>query len=485
MKLHLKKFSFVLLAALMLTSCSFKKGSADTEANKTVDYANIQKPDKITLMSVTFVKDKENLKAIQEQYKKDTGIELVVNQIEQNGYYEKVNVCLAADDKIDAMEVGSVYYPSAAMYNLLWDMSDIYEQSEVKDKVDNYYVDALRINDRLYGFPLSKGGGTMTYVRTDWLKELGLSEPKNYTEFYNMLKAFKTKGNDIIPLTAAGLIGSESPYTTYLPEFYQDANPDIYLKDGKYVDGMSEPNMKDALERLRQAYTDGLMDTDITKNKTSDCRKKFYAGKVAVFNYWAGNWANTLQTNLTEQIGPEATVGAIHPIEETQYIERPPVALVIPKTCKNPEGVFKYLIEYMHDVDKGEILFSLGIEGKNYKLKNGVYDDVTVGAYYTPELSLAKNPLPININKRITDSIKLFNETSKIADLPVISEGSGSILPELSVIKKETIESVVTGEMTIDEGLADYEKRTSKMVKRALDDLNSSVNKSDDSSKEE
>lgn len=485
MKRHLKKISFVLLSALMLTACSLNKKTTEVE-NNSIDYANIEKPEKITLMSVTFVKDPENLKAIQEQYKKNTGIELDVKQTEQNGYYEKVNIQLAADDKIDVMEVGSVYYPSAAMYDLVWDMTDIYEQSGLKDKLDNLYVDALRIDDRLYGFPLSRGGGTITYVRTDWLKEMGLSTPKNYNEFYNMLKSFKNRGNDIIPLTAAGLIGSESPYTTYLPEFYQDANPDIYLKNGQYIDGMSEPVMRDAVERLRQAYNDGLIDNDVIKNKTSDCRNKFYAGKVAVFNYWAGNWANTLQTNLVDKLGDEtAVVEPIAPIEEIKYIERPPVALVIPKTSKNPEAVFKYFLDYMHDGGEGELLFSLGLEGKNYNYRNGVYEDAKTGSYYTPELSIALNKLPIELNERITGSLKLLNENSTMAPVPIISKGSGDVLPELSVIKKETIESIVTGEMTMDEGFNDYEKRTSKMVKHALNDLNAKLKENDNQNKGE
>ncbi len=474
MKRNIAKFSFLLFSAILLTSCSGSKASADKSS---VAYADITKPESITIMTHTFVKDEtgESEAAITKKFKEDTGIELIVNQVSDNNYYEFVNVALAADDKTDVIELGSVYYPSAAMYDLLWDMTDIFEQSDVKNKIDNYYVDALKINNRLYGFPLSKGNGTITYVRKDWMKQLNISDPKNFDEYYNMLKKFKNLGDDIIPITAAGLIGTESPYRTYLPEFYQDALPDIYYKDGKYIDGMSEPAMKEAVERMRNAYEDGLFDPDIIKNRTSDCRDKFFNGKVAVFNYWAGNWANNLHINLTKNQGESAVVEPIAPISEIKYIERPPVALAIPKTCKNPEGVFKYFLEYSHDASDGEILFSLGIEGKNYEIKNGVYEPILVGAYYTPELSMALNPLPIDINERIKSSTKLFDENSVMEQLPAISKESGSLLPELNVIRKETIESIVTGEMTVDEGFKDYEKRASKMVQRALNDLNETM----------
>lgn len=475
MKRYVRKFSFLVIAALIFSSCSPKGKLDDNDGQLGVNYDEIVKPEKITLMSHTFSKDEEALKEIMKQYKENTGIELIVNQISDNNYYEFVNVALAADNQTDLIELGSVYYPSAAMYDLIWDMSDIFEQSEIKDKINNYYVDALRIDGHLYGFPLAKGNGTMTYVRKDWMEQLNISAPKNFDEYYEMLKKFKTLGDDIIPLTAAGLINSESPYRTYLPEFYQDANPDIYYKDGEYVDGMVEPNMRDALKRMNQAYNDGVFDSDITKNKTSDCRNKLYDGKVAVFNYWSGNWAKTLQTNVTEKQGEGALIEPIAPIKEIKYIERPPVALVIPKTCENPEGVFKYFLEYSHDAGEGELLFSIGIEGRNYEVKNGTYDPIKLGAFYTPELTIANNPLPINIDEKITDASALFDANSRIEVLPAISKGSGSVLPELSVIRKETIEAITTGEMTIDEGLTDYEKRTSKMVKRAIEDLNETM----------
>ena len=42
--------------------------------------------------------------------------------------------------------------------------------------------------------------------------------------------------------------------------------------------------MKAALQRMQDAYKEGLIDKEVVTNKTSTCRDKF-AGNVGVFNY--------------------------------------------------------------------------------------------------------------------------------------------------------------------------------------------------------
>lgn len=104
---------------------------------------------------------------------------------------------------------------------------------------------------------------------------------------------------DTYGVSSAGLIGTEAPYTNYLPEFYQDAYPSFYKNDeGVWVDGFTEDSMKDALERLKSAYEAGYIDKESLTNATSDCRTKFYEDKFGVFTYWAGTWATNLKTNL-------------------------------------------------------------------------------------------------------------------------------------------------------------------------------------------
>ena len=65
---------------------------------------------------------------------------------------------------------------------------------------------------------------------------------------------------DTYALSAAGFMGEESPYTNYLPEFYQESYPS-FTKDenGVWYDGFMEQEFKDSLLRLRDAYVTDML----------------------------------------------------------------------------------------------------------------------------------------------------------------------------------------------------------------------------------
>lgn len=494
MKSKLSKFAALALASSMMLSLASCGGNVsddvqvDEGAGETTDaaeaYANAEKPESISIMLTTSMTPENGLQMVCDEYEKLTGIELVFEKPDHNQYYEKVALSFVSGDVKNVMELGGTYYPNYSTTGQLWDMTDAYAASDapVKSIIDEKYVDALRIDGRLYGFPMAKGNGTVTYVRSDWMEELGVADPTNYDEFLDMLRAFKTKGEEIIPITAAGLVNSETPYDMYLREFYQDAQPDFYqTEDGTYVDGMSQPEMVEALTRLQDAYAEGLIDREIITNKTSTCRDKFYAEKVGAFNYWAGSWNKTLDENL-KATNPNATIKALAPIEETVYIDRPPTALAITSQTENPMGVYKYLIEYSHDGGEGQMLFTRGVEGVHWKKNDDgttvalpyleTPDKLVEKAYYAPELSITKFDDPIALDERITSSLEIFNANSKVFPLPVSSEAISVANTELQTIKREAVASIVMGEMTVEEGIKDYETRAANEIATILGELN-------------
>ncbi len=488
-----RKIAILLVLSMsLLSACGNNENDASQASDEQGQTQDIEKPEQISMITNTFMpweNNEEGVRLFCEEYEKLTGIKLNVEIPDTATYYERLNIMLATDDSVDLFETGSLFYPNYAAYNLLWDMTDAWENSSIKDITEEDYVDSLKINGRLYGFPLNAGNGTVTYVRKDWLDKLNIPEPKTYDEFHEMLKQFKTLGDDIIPLTAAGLVNSEAPYSLYLREFYQDASPDFYLKDGKYVDGMTEPEMKETLTRMKQAYADGLLDPDIVKNKTSDCRNKFYSGVVGCFNYWAGTWGNTLRDNVKNS-DPTADIVALKPLDGVEYLERPPLAMIISKNSKSPEGVFKYLIEFSHDGGEGQMLFTNGIENYHWRwisdteterIENHEVDAI----YLKTDLSINNFTDPMPKDPQIKAGLEMFYENSKLAPIPIASKETGDLFSEVDVIRREVIESVVTTDMTIDEGLKEYDVRASKLVQRVLNDLNSEGENLEEGSKEE
>lgn len=452
----------------------------------------VKKPEKITFMvDGTFLIKENGEEILVKGYEDLYGIDLELNHPVHNEYYEKVNLAFTTNSIPDVLLLSSSYYLNYANNGALYDITDLYENSAIKDNVFNQaIIDSLRIDGRLYGLPRERGNGTVTYVRGDWMEKLGLSAPTNYEEFIEMLRKFKFENPDgltpdqVYPITAAGLINNEFPLDIYLREFFWTATPDFVEREGKWVDGMSEGVMKDALQRMRDAYAEGLIDPEILTNKTSTCRDKFYAGNVGVFNYWAGMWNKTLSDNLTANF-PDATVVPIKPIKETYYIERPPVPIAITTACKNPEGVFEYFLSTLLDAGEGQKLWTFGVKGEagsaTYTEDGGKItflpsvEDPSKNfakAFSAPELSITNFAPNFDMDEKITSSLQLFNENSVVYSLMPATEALNTLGPELNAIKAAAIADIVYGEVSVDDGLAAYTAEAQGMVDAILAELN-------------
>lgn len=474
--IKLTSLGLAVVMASGLAACdngSTPNGGGQAESN--------EKPESIKMTFDTCMTFENGLQEVADQYEANTGIKLELEKPDHAKYYEKITLSFASGNPADVIEMGSTYYPENANNGALWDMTAAWDNttSKAKEIIDPSYVDALKIDGVLYGFPAAAGNGTITYVREDWLNDAGLELPKNYEEFLNMLRAFKARGNGAIPITAAGLINSETPYDIYLREFYQDAKPDFYQKDdGTWVDGFSEDAMAAALTRMREAFAEGLIDGEVVTNKTSTCRDKLNSGLVGCFNYWAGMWNAKL-----EDATPGATLIPMPPIEEAgSYIERVPTAMVITNNAANKGGIFEYLLMYSHDGGEGQMLFTHGVLDKHY-VDNGdgtctalpYYEDPTKlveKSFYAPELTISEWDDPIALDPRVENSLKVFRENRKFATVPVVSDVISENLANLNVVKGEVIANVVHGNMTVEQGMEKYNKDASAYVEAILADLN-------------
>lgn len=481
--IRLTGLGMVAVMAAGMTGCTGGSGNTGT-----VDIASeYSKPDSIKMTFDTCMTFENGVQDVCDEYKNKTGIELTLEKPDHAKYYEKITLAFASGQPSDVIEMGSTYYPENANNGALWDMTDAWEQTTkpAKSIVDQSYVDALKVDirdgsgERLYGFPIAAGNGTITYVREDWLNDAGGKVPETYDEFLDMLRAFKSRGNGAIPLTAAGLLNNgETPYDIYLREFYQDARPDFYQKeDGTWVDGFSEPEMEAAMQRFRDAFAEGLIDGEIVTNKTSTCRDKLNSGLVGAFNYWAGMWCAKL-----EDATPGTTLIPMPIIKEADhYIERVPTALVITSNCANPVGVFEDLVMYMHDGGEGQMLFTHGVEGKHYEVKDGqtvalpYYEDPTKlveKSFMAPELSITSWDDPIALDPRVENSLQVFRENRQFATVPVVSDVISENLANLNVVKGEVIANVIHGNITPQEGMDKYNKEAGAYVEAILADLN-------------
>lgn len=450
------------------------------------DASAAAKPVKISAMfDTTFLRKEDGQDQFLKEYKRLTGIELVVNQPAHNQYNEKLLISFASGDIPDVIEIDSNHseiYMQLATEGAIIPLDKYIANSKVFKRINPIYINSLKYQGKIYGTPLNQGRGCLTYIRKDWLDNLGLKVPTTWNELYEVAKAFTFNDpdgngkNDTVGFTLPGV----GEYV-YMADFYHGANHDFILKDGKWLDGFTEANFKPALARLRQAYQDKVIDQELFTNKTSTCREKFYAGKVGIFSYWSGNWGETLDHNV-KLLDPNADVVAIPPIKETSYWNQIPKIIAVTSKAKNPEGVFTWINEYMHDGGTGQMLFTHGVEGVHWTQKDGKYQKLpslnnpnlpAVKAYIHPELAIGPFADPIPLHPKIAASIKAHQ--SRIIQMSLMPSSNTYMRfgGEIMNLKEELIAKAIMGRYTVDQAIQEYKERSARLnVAQILKELN-------------
>lgn len=468
----------------------------------------VAKPEKITMMVDGTIFTKENGRdAFELKWEELTGVELEIIQPDHDAYSDVVGQTFASGEWPDVILLNSSFYAGYANEGVLWDMTDAYENSNLKASgriKDEALIEGLKLDGSLYGISPSRGNGCVTYVKKAWLDAVGMEAPTNYAEYEAMLKAFTTGDpdqngvdGDTYGMSSAGLIGKEIPYINYNPNFYQDAFPSFYMKDGQWVDGFSEPEMVGALERLRDAYKAGYIDREALTNGTSDCRNKYYENKYGVFTYWAGTWASNLKNNLiANQIDGELI--PLVPIAEVgQYLERQAPVWAITAKSEDPDAVFKYFFETMLDGGEVQKLFTYGVEGVHWSTaaEEIVGNTYAEGEFHMlenlekPGTQYKKNHIdPMNALTNFTEiedpgqatvapearaAAKVFSENSRLVELVPSNDVMSQYNGDLITLKREIVANVVTQGMSIESEMARFEAEGgTEWSKMIIDELN-------------
>ena len=543
MKKTLKKFAAVgltLTSVVGLVACGPKNNTTDNK-KETVDWASVEKPGKFTVMvDGTVVKETNGAAAFYKYYKELTGLDIEWIRPDHSSYADSVKNTFASGDLPDVVLLNSDYLANFASNGYLWDMTDAWEQSATKNsgrltdmadaknsgrliKTADNVLNALQVagldgQKRMYGFSPYRGNGCCTYVKASALKAAGLdpdkvaNETMTYDQYYDMLKKIQAaSSNKNYVISTSGFVAGgnkpEAPYTNYLPEFYQDAQFTFYLKDGKYVDGFSEEAMKKAMDRLKTAIDDKILDPATQNASTKEARNKFTNKDAnlasSVFTYWAGTWADTLKTQL-EAKGLDSELIAINPIKELgTYVERIAPAWCITTHAENPEGIFKYFIDTMLDGGDVQTAWEYGAKGTHWDTKA---ESVTVKGkedkpteYKEGEFHMLPSPeKPTGLMKKnhidpilalatfkngtdpgakaITDVAKtngeFFANNSTVAVAVPYTEEMADNISDINKQRNIIVSKVANGELSAADGIKEYQSKVGNKVDEVLKSLN-------------
>ena len=259
MKKTIKKLAAVgltLTSVMSLVACGNNNGGDNNPGgNGDNDSKEITKPtDEIEIMvDNTVVTESNGGEAFYKYLMELTGLKLKFIRPDHNGYYDAVASAFASDAQPDVVLLSSDYYALYASNGFLWNMTDAWENSDLKKSgrliatADNIF-NALKVNGEdgtkaMYGFSPYRGNGCCTFIKKSWLEASNIDVAKvqgvtmDWNTYYGYLKQMAAdKGHYVI--SAPDFISLEAPYTNYLPEFYQNAQFTFYQNaSGQFVDG--------------------------------------------------------------------------------------------------------------------------------------------------------------------------------------------------------------------------------------------------------
>lgn len=388
-KALLSSMCFVLSMSIVLSACTTEKKPeepAQATANSTGQPAAstnnnpLGKYDPpITLSTVKRIDS--NLKLPNGQTNEDNvwmkamaselGINIKTEWVADASQYDnKLNMSIASGSLPDFMRVNQEQLNQLIESNSLEDLAEVYDKYASADTKKQYAVGdsialkASSVGKKLYAIPntasaIAGAGSPLLWIRTDWLKNLNLPEPKTMQDLFDIAKAFTNNdpdGNgkkDTVGLAFVnGQIGDLGIYNGF------HAYPSVWTQDasGKIVYGSVQPEMRKALLDMQQLYKDGAIDPEFAVKDWGKWNEMLTSGQVGIS--FAAHWFGQLVHNLKVR-DPKAEwkpflVPSIDS-DPTKVTLRSPVLeyYVVKKGAKNPEALIK-MFNFYYSITVGE-----------------------------------------------------------------------------------------------------------------------------------
>lgn len=347
---------------------------------------------------------------VQKEFGDKVNVDVTYVAIPRGDVMTKYNLLITAGDTPTIMM--EYDYPKVAQWANDGAMGEI-DLDKFKAVAPNYYQSMVDnnqlgytdINGKTY-FVLSERPyynttfTFATFVRRDWLEQLGLGMPTNYAEYSNAIDSIRKAGISKIPM------GLALPFDAYSRNFgfrnFPVSEEEWVMHSSLGTSSLPWYPTERMLRRQNAEYNKGWysseydLNTDVT-GASSQMQTDFVNGKT--FSYGGYMSASVEWLTAFYENNPGAKLGILDP----NFVQEPGVADVTQIRADNPFGMIVgfsslatadqlkaawMLMEWMHDP---EVLFTLenGVEGVTYKLgANGL---PVVDAEYRGEEMLNHN----------------------------------------------------------------------------------------------
>lgn len=295
--------------------------------------------------------------------------------------------------------------------------------------VDNKQLDYSKVNGKNY-FVLSErpyynaGYTFATFVRKDWLDQVGMGIPKSYAEFTKAMDAIKAAGLTQYPL------GLSLPTDAYARNFgfrdYPVKAEEWAMHSSLGTASLSWEPTRKMLQRQNAEYNKGYFSAEYDLDADGNQMKAdFVNGKTYSYGHYMGanvDWLKAFyENNPKAELAVAHAYGGVEPgvIDHPQNRADNPFGMIVGFSSLATKEQLQAAWMYMEWMSQKETLFTLenGIEGKSYNL-NAEGKPVIDASYTGPER------LGHNMNIDYTCIV----HASKV--LPTIEESIKAITPQ-------------------------------------------------------
>ena len=344
-------------------------------------------------------------------YKDYLGINIVYDWVVPNDQYDsKLAVSIAAGDLPDLFQVNKQNFAMCVENGLLADQTEAFNTQRsdlVKELMTGYDLsfESATIDGQLLAFPnLNEDPSAMaayTFIRRDWLENLGLEVPTTQQELLEVARAFTHNdpdGNGVDDTYGIAAYKDLWGVTNTLEGFFNSyhAYPYIWIQDGQggLTYGSVQPEMKTALADLQALYAEGVLDKEFGIKSSDKVDEDVESGKVGIVY---GRWWTPINAMgrcyMADQNADWITIMPVSNDDQAVSLQSqamsPTSYMVISKDCEYPDAYVRmvnlfYQLKYADEIDykKYSVDTENGITPHGYAIGtpwpywNSRYDDL-------------------------------------------------------------------------------------------------------------
>lgn len=352
-----------------------------------------QEPLELSIMTILFGSEIISMgedNDIVQKINEEANVRMEIEWVPSTSYTEKVNAAIAGGQLpmvvvADSSLMRSTNIVVGCENDQFWDITDYVQEFE--GLVNFYDPQTLKnayINNRLYGLPRPRNLGRQALmIRKDWLDNLNLSMPTTLEEVYEVARAFTEDDPDQNGQDDTwGLEYMDSSYANAAENgfnYFVVANGGVNgwgLVDGKLTPDHLTPEYKETLNLFRDLYSNGYMNQDFSLLSGNTRYDFINGGQAGMFAWTAEDFLNCID----EELCPDAEWEFVPILKDDNgravvnstagyngQVMFTKSGIQDEETLRRVLGVFEVMCR-----DDMQLLSS-GIEGRDYKVEDGVF----------------------------------------------------------------------------------------------------------------